>query len=48
MLETNELNQAAMITIAKNPFKIKSKNFNKIALPGRFRLDIFQYQQPLQ
>ena len=45
MLETNELNQAAMITIAK---KISKSLKLKIALPGRFRLDIFQYQQPLQ
>ena len=44
MLETNELNQAAMITIAKTSKSLKLK----IALPGRFRLDIFQYQQPLQ
>ncbi len=42
MLETNELNQAAMIMIPKN------KSSNKIVLPGRFRLDILQYQLPLQ
>ncbi len=42
MLKTNELNQAAMITIPKN------KSSNKIVLPGRFRLDILQYQLPLQ
>ena len=42
MLETNELNQVAMIMIPKN------KSSNKIVLPGRFCLDILQYQLPLQ
>ena len=42
MLETNELNQTAMIMIPKN------KSSNKIVLSGQFRLDILQYQLPLQ